>query len=84
MYSNSSNTQVSTFIKQQYDSGVRTNTSLNEQSASENDKASNRQKYSKEVCDYCSLLYGRCIEELDEQAIEEARGFLEQDSNMSI
>ena len=80
----SSNTQISTLTEKKHDIGVQTDTSLNKQSASENDKASNRQKYSKEVCDYCSLLYGRCIEELDEQAIEEARGFLEQDSNMSI
>ena len=80
----SSNTQISTLTEKKHDSGVQTDISSDKQSAPENDKTEEKQEYSKEVCDYCSLLYGRCIEELDEQAIEEARGFLEQDSNMSI
>lgn len=69
-------------MKQQYDSGVQTDISLGKQSASENDEADKKQEYSKEIRDYCSLLYGRCIEELDEQAIKEVQGFFEQDSSL--
>lgn len=66
-------------------SGTQTDILLNNQSIYENIKTNNSQtskcRYSKEVLDYCNILYGRCANELDEQAIKEAQNFFEQDGN---